>query len=374
MKSFTNHIEEIQSGGLAVFKRKIKSLLQIPVRTLGKVRKSFRVKKIANTVKRHANTVKRQIKEKNRVVLVYDNSCSPLTYGDYIHVIMAARFFLIHSLKVVFLIIDGEYREDFHDKSVFSRAQQFLSEQVDLANFISGNYRSDFQCKKISWEEAKNELMSLSNDNSTYIFREECVTRRLPIYHETFNVLNLLVSSLDKDLLRNFLLNMSEFANWWNNIDTFTTQPYLALNARYNPEWRLQSNTSPYLFVSIIKKLNANYPDVPIIVISDQLGCDYFKKVSEENNIHCLFSKYLELPKSFILDVLLVLGSKKYFQVNGGGLVFFAIFSSVAYEIICPTMNEVMWSKDKFASWQASNQVFKNIMYTLQDALMLDCL
>lgn len=366
MKSFTTHIEEIRSGGFTVFKRKIRSLLQLPARIIGNLKRDSRVKIIANTVKR-------RIKEKNRVVLVFDHSCSPLTYGDFFYVIMLARFFLIHNLSVFFLIIDGEYREDFHDKSVFSRAEQFLSEQVDLANFISGIYRSNFHCEKISWEEARNKLISMSGDNSTYIFEEKYVTQRVPIYHNAFNLLNHLVSYLDGDLVKDFLLGPREFADFSKKIDAFPNQQYLALNVRYNPEWRVESNTSSFLFVSIIKELNINYPDVPIIVISDQLGCDYFKKVAEENNIHCLFSKYLELPRSFISDILLVLGSKKYFQVNGGGLGSFAVFSSVPYKFTAPIINEMMWSKDKLVSWQASNQVFKNISYTYGDASMLDC-
>jgi hypothetical protein len=366
MKSFANHLEDIRSGGLPTVTAKAKHLIKAKFSSIYQpIYKRYMAKEIANSM---INAVEL----KTQAYIVFDHSCSPLTYGDFFYVIMLARYFLVHNLKVVLLIIDGEYREDFRDENVFGCAQQFLSEQVEFANFISGNYKSNFQCKKINWQEAKNELLLMSNDNHTYIFQEKSVTRRLPIYINAFNTLSLLLSSLDGDLLKAFLLDLGELANWLNDVDTFPNQPYLALSARHNLEWRLESNTSPSLFVSIIKKLNANYPNMPIIVISNQLGCEYFKKVSEENNINCLFSKNLELPKSFISDILLVLGSRKYVQVNGGGLGAILIFSSVPYTIIAPTIHESIFANDKVIPWQTSDQIFKNLFYTDDSAKIFD--
>jgi hypothetical protein len=370
MKSFANHLEDIRAGGLPTVGVKAKRLIEARFRSIYQpTYKRYVAKKIANSM---INAVK----SKTQAYIVFDHSCSALVYGEVFLVLMLARFFLIHGLKVSFLIVDGEYRKDFQEKpNVFNRAQQFLAEQVELASFISGDYKNNFLCRKISWEEAEPELMQVGCDKSVYILQQDWVMQRLPVYDYAFNTLNYLGASLSEDLIKKFLLHADELERSWNNLNkggSFPTQPYVALHVRYNPDWRPTANASPGLFINIIKALSSNYPDMDIIVISDQTGCDYFKKVAEDNSLDCLFSKDLELPKSFISDILLVLGSKKYFQINGGGLGAIPILSSVPYTIIVPTIHEFMFSKDKLVPWQTSGQVFKNLFYTGDDAKILD--
>jgi hypothetical protein len=227
----------------------------------------------------------------------------------------------------------------------------------------------------MSWQEAQFELMQAGHDQSVYILQQDWVMQRLAVYNHAFNALNHLGAYLSEDLIKKFLLHANELERFWNTLNkggSFPIQPYLALNVRYNPDWRLSANASPGLFINIIKALSSNYPAMDMVVISDQTGCDYFKKVAEDNGLDCLFSKDLELPKSFISDILLVLGSKKYFQINGGGLGAIPILSSVPYTIIVPTIHEFMFSKDKLVPWQTSGQVFKNLFYTGDDAKILD--
>jgi len=367
MRSFAINTTKNLSGGARIIARKIKSLLRANPLYKDRYVKAYE-KYISQKI---AATIRKEIISKKQVYIVYDHSCSCLAYGEFFHHLMLARFFLTQNLKVSFLIIDGEYRTDFQDERAFSRAQQFLAEEIDFANFIAGAYRSNFLCKKVSWKEGNTELTQASLNESVYIYQHELVVQRLPIYHRSFNVVNHLVHGLDEDLTKKILLNSLELGNCWGKFDLLPKQPYLALNVRYNPDWSTQRNTTESLFVNAIKKLNSYYPNLSIIVVSDRLGCNYFMEVAQKHSIDCLFSKNLDLPESFISDVLLVLGAIKYFQINGGGLGSILIFSSTPFTIIAPIINEIMWTKRKLVSWQASDQVFKNFYYTGDDAQIL---
>jgi len=373
MNLYTNrHLNEIRSGGLPVFKRKVKSFftyfLTGKVKDLtGKVKESLR----RHGAKKVASAVRRDIKNKTKVVVVYDHKVSPLTYGDYLCVVFMTKYFLVHGLNVNLYIIDGEYRGDQSD-SLKTRCAQFLLEQVNLATFINKAYEHNFYCKKLSWEVAKTELQKIKLDRSNYIFLKDCVFQRQPIYHNAFNILNYLVFSMNQDLLPKFLLNRKKFEGSLGQIASILPHPYIVFNVRYNPDWGMDRNTSPELFADVVRRLRVNYPEFGVVVASDQQGCNYFKKVAEDNNIECFFSKHLGLPDEFISDVLLILGSNKYFQINGGGLGNVALFSSIPYEYIAPNANELPWSGSAFASWQFSNQTFKNVYYRGKDASGLD--
>jgi hypothetical protein len=360
------HLNEIRSGGLPIFKRKVKSFLTYFL--IGKVKKLLR----RHAAKKVASAVRREIKEKSRIVVVYDHLTSCLAYGEFIYTLMLVRFFLVHELEVVLYIVDGQYRSDFAEL-VNTRCAQFLSEQLDLAYFVTEGYKDSFRCEKIGWEVASNLIQEIKLDKLTSIFLEEDVFQRSPIYHKILNILNYLVFSMNRDLLPRFLLNRKEFEGSLGQIASILPHPYILFNVRYNPDWGIDRNTSPELFVNVLGKLRVNYPECRIIVASDQLGCDYFKKVAEDQDIDCLFSKHLGLPSGLISDVLLILASKKYFQINGGGLGSFALFSSIPYEIIASPANELMWTNNTIVSWQFSNQVVKPFFHRNSDASVLDC-
>ena len=92
------------------------------------------------------------------------------------------------------------------------------------------------------------------------------------------------------------------------------------------------------------------------MLVSDEVGCDFFRGVVKNRNIDLLFSK--DFSCSFVHDMLLVLKSKFYYQYLGGGMGIVAFFSKIPFEIISPArINEVMWAKRKIASWHTKNQI-----------------
>ena len=133
---------------------------------------------------------------------------------------------------------------------------------------------------------------------------------------------------------------------------------YVTLACRYSKKWGFERNLSDKEFLSMCERLRQTYPHYPTMIVSDQIGCDYFYQLAQKNNIDILFSK--KYSQSFLGDCALILGSEFYLQVRGGGTGVFPMFSAVPYEIVTPLVHEVMWSKSKVLSFQNATQLFFN--------------
>ena len=74
-------------------------------------------------------------KKITKVLIVYDNLTVPPSYGDNFLVVMFARFFVSLGIEVDFIIVDGEYREDWNhlDKSEIN---DLMSDYLDTANLL----------------------------------------------------------------------------------------------------------------------------------------------------------------------------------------------------------------------------------------------
>jgi hypothetical protein len=288
-----------------------------------------------------------------QVIIVFDNLVSPPTYGDYIYVVMLARYFIKRSIVVNFLIVDGEYRSDW--SSLNEKEKQFhVSYLVEIAKTL-------MNCPMVKIEVLKfRELESRLEDNTCagcFIPLRERIMGRVEIYSSSFNILNHLMSVAEKNFRDRFLLSYHEIAGKVKFESP--ALPYITWHCRYSEKWGENRNTGDDKFLQIYVKLKSLYPKHAIMVVSDEIGCNHFRELAYSLGLECIFSK--DYSPTFMGDGALVLGSDFYYQFRGGGVCVFPFFGKVLYEMHVPMNNEIEWEKGKATSWATDRQIFYNI-------------
>ena len=303
--------------------------------------------------KRISRTIARN--EIQQAIIVFDNLVSPPTYGDYIYVVMLARYFIKLDIHVNFLIVDGDYRSDW--SSLNEKEKQFhVSCLVKMAETL-------LNCPMVKIEVLQFRELESRLKNNTYlgcfIHFGEKVKRRLAIYDSSFNILNHLMSFADEDFRDSFLLSYHEIASKVK----FETpaMPYITWHCRYSEKWGEERNTDDDKFLQIYDKLKSLYPKHSIMVVSDYIGCEHFRELAYTYALGCIFSK--DYSPTFMGDGALVLGSDFYYQFRGGGVCVFPFFGKVPYEMHVPMGHELEWEKGKATSWATDKQIFVNIRW-----------
>lgn len=352
-------------------------------------------------------------------IVCLDNQTAPPTYGDYLMVVMFARYLITRNIKTTFYIVDSEYRYDWN---VFDSVQisNFVSEQGEIANLILNKpveevgykivdyrgtviedtttllnegmkeeerrledylifvvddlemfrkieelidrssmrgcnwkvkYSPKTEVKIVNWEQMKGIFSSINTDE-VFIPFIDSVTERGLIYHMCFNVLNYLVAQEDDKFRNQFLLSFNEFVG---RVEfTKPDFPYIVWHCRHTSLWGLERNTSDGEFLNISNSLKTLFPNHKIMVVSDSIGCSYFRELAQRNGIDLIYSK--DYSPTFLGDTALVLGSDYYFSLRGGGIVVPIFFSQVPYEYIGHTGHQNEWTTRKLSSWSTEKQ------------------
>ena len=284
------------------------------------------------------------------IVIVYDVKSSPCTYGDYLMVVMFARFFVTLGCNISFNIIDGNYRDDWVAlnesekklliKDYFLIAESLLKSSLSEINVV--NYL-DFKNKFI-----------LDGKNYFFPFKKRII-KRAPIYYLIIHLLSILCKNKNQVFLNSFLLSKESIP--LNTLADNFFGNYITWHVRYSKKWEFHRNMNKDLFLEIYKRLRELHPNYEIMIISDKNGCDYFKDVSLSYGLENIkFSK--DFSSSYLGDAGLILGGKYHFMYTGGGISLFAMFSRIAYEFIF-VHNEACWSKKKMVSWATDSQIVR---------------
>ncbi len=215
----------------------------------------------------------RRAKKPARVLIVYDNAVSPPTYGDFLLVVMLARYFGAAGFAVEFCVVDSEFRSAWNRLSENER-DHFLREQLNLAATLLSPFRATV--KRLSWMDMKAQLDSLPAD-SLVLFRDRVIAR-LPVYDSAFNLTNLLMGH-GSDLTRSdFFLSFPELSR---HVEVKRPNgPYVAWHCRLSTMGDDIRNTGDEEFIRIYNDLRARFPGRAIMVVSDARGCDYFKRLA----------------------------------------------------------------------------------------------
>lgn len=263
----------------------------------------------------------------NENPIVYDTRISPPTYGDFLFVVMLARWAQTAGWKTDFTILTGWNRRDWED--ITPEAGKILIEDyVRIASLVLG-----FDVKTEERQvEKRGEIM---------------------LYRHALNSLNGMVANQSPAMIEKFLLRAEEFSGQAKRIPE---EPYISWHCRHNEKWSPERNTTDEGFVSIRKKLGERFPGHSIMVISNDTACERFRAIP--GALPCLYAKDYTEADSFLGRMELVLRSKFYYAFLGGGMSVVPMFSQLPYEMRFPTIWEKPWGEGKFTSWAREDQIF----------------
>ena len=309
---------------------------------------NYRRKQIAKQEARRIQTAIE--KGADKAIIVYDNLVSPPTYGDYLVVVLFARYFQASGVSVAFYVIDSEYRYDWDALSEME-ANAFVDEQVGLARALLSS--QDATVKRISWDNLQIEFRPMAAD--TFVPFADRFQNRVAIYNDCFNLLNYLLHGANESVREDVLFRKEAQLCVESKLPQ---RPYMTWHCRYSEKWGSANNVAEEDFLRIYYFLRQRFTQDAIMVVSDVIGCNYYRKLAHKYGLDLLFSK--DYSRTFLGDGALILGSDFYFQFRGGGIGVIPIFSRVPYKLIGQMGNEVMWSRKKATSWQTAQQVFVN--------------
>ena len=295
---------------------------------------------------------------KSKIVVVYDLSASPLTYGDYFQILLLARFFLFLNKEVHLILVKDQLRMDSYNPKTnlpYPIKNKILNELKELSYLFCKVLKGKFIYEELSWFVTYKYLEDIKNLKSVFIYKEKKVLKRLPFYKSNFETIVHLSALLSPEMLKNYLLSIEQFKNF-KVPKEISSKPYIVFNVRMNTS-RPQSNTSNQIFEDVIKQLQSNYPSHQVLVVSDEVGCKYFSDLATTKSIKCFFSKKLIPNGKFIDDALLVLGADYYVQINGGGISIIREFCQKPY-FINHSLIFMQYSFRKVYSFQEINQLY----------------
>ena len=256
-----------------------------------------------------------------RAVLVYDNSISPPSYGDFINVLMLARFLSAQKIKTKLLLTNNKFLPFFADRFTAGELNEFVQEQKGIAsNLVEG-----IEIEICSLQDLGG-LIDQNVADGSYIVFHELVKNHKPIYFFAFNLTKSLLAKSTTEIQS--LTYLSRNVSFVPN-RKFPDTKYIAFPCRWNNSWGQYRNMSTELFLNLVKLLSNEFPTYELVAISDQIGCDHFRTIAKQNNLDCRFSK--DYSDSFLGDVTLLLNCEAWVQIHGGGIGNIALWSDLPF-------------------------------------------
>ena len=133
---------------------------------------------------------------------------------------------------------------------------------------------------------------------------------------------------------------------------------FITFACRYNPfkKGAIKRNIFDYEFVEIIFELQKKFQEYQIVIISDKVGTEYFKNISDKNNFKLFFS--YDFREGVDTDFQIILRSKHYISYKGGGGISCTLpYTTIPYLIHTESFtNEIFWKKNILTPWEQPNQ------------------
>ena len=273
-------------------------------------------------------------KQTRPILITYDLSCSPVSYGDFFQTLLLCRFFMVKNKKVELAVITSTLRKDMQEHLPQEILNQRLKEFKAMAQILLKTNPSTF----ISWKEFSESYLQQA-ERYEIVPSLKWVKKRKAFYQAHFNVLQNLSKTLSPKELSEFLLKAEEF-------NSFIVKPlpfsdFISWHVRYWPYWENGRSLSESEFIKTHQMLQKMFPDKPIVLISDTKGTKVYEDFAKKNHIPVYSCK--AYTASFLGDVALILKSSFFLQIRGGGVGNSAFFSTVPYLFVTRqrTMNEL---------------------------------
>ena len=286
------------------------------------------------------------------VVIRYDHSNSPPTYGDYFIILMLARFISKSGYKVNFEISDINRLGRVWAAMSIKVQDLFVLDQIRLAQKYL-----DKNCQIIV--EGKFSDKSLLSRNGPESLEEKIIEVFSPgLYQWAPYFLHLLIKKHNWAIPSDFLLKAKMEKPPYH---------YITWNIRRSI-WASYRDTDSRTLVSDYLELKKLFEGYSIVILSNRDGLEFaFKELAihEPDFVSLLAQgKILAQPEpGFQGAIDWILCSDFYFQRSGGGMGVIAIFSTVPYVMFSIERTSFYghYRNKKIASWSANNQIFRRL-------------
>lgn len=283
-----------------------------------------------------------------RATLIYDNSISPPSYGDFINVLMIARVLSAYQVDVKLVLTKTDSYSFFPDRFTTDELIDFVAEEIEIAKTLVQGVTIE-----LTTSQELDELINRDTTNGRYVVFHQIVQNKRPIYHLAFN--------LTKSLLKKSSPETKNLVLFARHLSFVSKQrspqvQYVAFACRWNQSWGQYRNMSTELFVNMVKLLTAEFPTFEIIAVSDRIGCDHFRRIADDNQLVCQFSK--DYSDSFLGDAALVLNSEAWVQIRGGGIGMIPLWSDLPFLFFGRISSEQALLSRKTSQFRNLNQRF----------------
>ncbi len=291
-----------------------------------------------------------------RIRLVYNNSCSPPTYGNFVEVVMLARYLSLIGFAVDFVVICVEKGTlDWKHRGLSAHeADEFVEQQVALANYLLpetvnvhllGDYegQTNVGSTKASFTLFKGKVESAVNITAQCVY----------LLHE-------LVEASGSSPPSGFLLERSQFsppARAYSRL-----RPYVVWHVRRGI-WDHERNPGEMILCEDFAELRRSFPNHTIMLLSTASGIEFTKEVLARRGYTLNWETGAPIlegqPDSgFIAAIPWLLGADFYYQRMGGGISTIALFSDIPYLML---LNDIAYWEgiargDRMAPWAKDNQ------------------
>ena len=290
-------------------------------------------------------------KKIKNIIFFYDCKVSPSTIGDYFFFLILVKIFILKGYNVKICLIIGEYRNSWHIKNNFTGKESKNLIKFKIDYLINFSYQILNKKVNIELKEFKN-LDFHQIQKKYYVYNMKDVQKRNPFYRENFLMINYIISKLEKNFVEKVFIkkNINIRVN-----KIFKKKKFVTVLCRYNPNKPKNRNLTVNEFKNVIKFIQDKFAGYKIFVISDKIGCDFFKRISKQNSFKILFSK--DYSSTILEDIQIILNSEFCLSLKGGGgMSNIVIFSEIPYLIHTIYWNDFEWNKNKFTFWQKNSQ------------------
>ena len=285
-----------------------------------------------------------------QVCIVYDCAVCPLTFGDYLNIVMIMRYVSERGARPILYIVGAD---------IFPSHRAFMSD-LDIEESLQGMVdidkvllpRQEAQVRRVH---ELGEVRHLSDPQDTYVVCAWRIRNRRPLFQHGFNIFNHLMASASSDVQDRVLLSSSDLVQVAPLVDICT--PYIAWHARYSESTDPSRNLTTEEFLGLHETLRSCHPDHTILLVSDEVGCHHYSELIQEYGLdRTVFSK--DYSSSILGDAALILQSDMYCVLRGGGISHVPLMSRLPYRCTFWTCYENMWSAEQLTSWQGGAQLY----------------
>ena len=295
------------------------SSLLIPsiVRSMNLFNRSRRskTKYIDFEIKRYAKW--RETNVSHELTIFHDLDFAPSTYGDFLLLVVLARYFRAQGLIVKLTINVGDIRASNHAAKLFF-AEEAASIAQELVHGIIVQIDSN-DCRARG-------VPRTSKTGDGFLLFEGLVVKNEAVFTHAFDLLNRFLERANDSLIGQTLLSAADFSMQNQELNDSN---YISIPCRLNLVHETQRNLSDKSFLKIVESVQSVFPGYDLMIVSDKRGCDHFKEVAQQGNLKCKFSQ--DYSDNFLGNGLIVLKSKLWVQVKAGGIGVFAQWSQIPH-------------------------------------------